>query len=178
MFGVDMKEKTQKKIEIKYINGKTLKALVNYCYSGQIDITSENVLDIVQSASLMRFEHIETECEEFFKEQLTQNRNLWLLIYGMAEKFLFHDLMDLIIRIICKDFRSIMKTMNFCQMGYTLLKRILSSNEIYNVTEEIIFEAAMTWVKFNSVEREPLIPEILKLLRITEIEASVSKLKS
>lgn len=172
MFTGDMQEKDKKDIKIENINGKMLELLINYCYTGQIQITSENVVDLLASASLLNFEGIEDECRRFLEEQLNTMPELWLEIYRIADSYALNGLCDETIRMACECFRTIAKSEDFLNMKFNVLKRILCSNENVGVTEEEIFEATMKWVNFDE-KREKCIPEILKLLRLTKIDVTV-----
>lgn len=156
MFTGDMQEKDQEEIKIEDINGKMLEMLINYCYTGQIQITSENVVDILASASLLNFERIEDECRSFLEEQLKSKPELWLDIYGIADSYALNGLCDEAIRMACESFHIITESADFVNMEFGVLKRILCNNENFDVNEEKIFEATMRWVNFDE-KREKLI---------------------
>lgn len=167
-----MQEKTQKEVQIQEVNGETLKLLVGYCYSGEVEITSENLLDLLASAAPLNFIEIEKKCKQFLAKQLTSKPEIWLKIYHIAEKYAFNDLMDATIRIVCKDFESIAQTNDFHDMEFACLEQILKSNDINDVAEEKIFEAAMEWVNFAE-DRKQFIPKILKMIRLAIIDETV-----
>lgn len=146
--------------------------LVGYCYTGEVEITSENILDLLGSASLLNFVKIEKKCKQFLEKQLTSKPELWLEIYQIAEQYSFSDLMDVSICIVCSNFESIAQTIEFCDMEFACLERILEGNYIYGTKEERIFEAAMKWVNFAE-DREQFIPKILKMIRLVRIDKTV-----
>lgn len=168
-----MREKNQTEIKIKQVSGELLKALVNYCYTGKIEINSENILDLLASASMLRFERIEEKCKNFLEKQLVANPKTSLQIFLIADTYSFTDLVDKSVRILCKNFSFNSKLPYFNEISFEYFKRIIDSDEYFDVTEEEIFEAAMNWVDFNRNDRQKFIPNILKLIRLTQINPTV-----
>lgn len=173
MFTTDMIEKHQKEIKIKQVTGESLKLLVSFCYTGEIEIKSENVVDLLAAASMFRFEKIEEECRKFLEKQLQANVKTSLRIFLIAEIYSFTALSKKSMKIVCNFFAEVSKTLDFNEIMFEFLKRILDSDERFNVTEEEIFEAAMKWVDYNRSKREKCIPNILKLIRLTQISSAV-----
>lgn len=168
-----MIEKHQNKIKIKQVTGKSLKLLVNYCYTGELRINSGNVVDLLAAASLMGFERIKQECEIFFKKELKSNSKSSFEIFSLAQMYSFTELAKKSFEIICGTFNELSKTSEFYEIHFEYLERILDSEEEFDGTEQDIFEAAMRWVDFNRSEREKFIPNILKLIRLTQIDPKV-----
>lgn len=167
-----MKEKNQKEVPILEINGKTLKLLIDYCYGSAIEITSENLVDLLAAASMLNFVEIEKSCKQFLAKQLRSKRELWTKIYQFAEKYSFTDLMESSIRVACEDFQSIRETADFLNLEYSCLERILKSNFLSDVSEQYIFETAMDWVNYLD-ERKQFIPHVLKMIRLVRIDETV-----
>lgn len=168
-----MREKHQKQVRIEELDGSTLKAMIVYCYTGKLKITSENVLKLLQAGSMLMFDLINDEVELFLIKQLHAKPKLCLEIFQIAERFSFDKLIAESLQMIGKCFRCVVKKPIFGEMQFSLLERILQSNSKFLAREEEIFEAAMKWVKCDKENREMLIPEILKSIRLVHIDASV-----
>lgn len=173
MFSVDMKEKKAEEIQIGDVVGDTLKALVNFCYTGKIKITSDNVVRVLSAASMLLFHHIQKECEKHLIDQLMAKPELSLCIYKIAHGYSFPELIRKSFEMIGKNFRSLVKMDFFCAMDYPLLSHILCSDTEVTANEEETFEAAMKWVNFDAENREKFIPDILHSIRLVHIDASV-----
>lgn len=156
------------------MDDNTLKCLIKYCYSGQIQITSTNIFDLFEASTLLRIDNVRKECVHFFKQQLLVEPDSCLDIYLLAEKYLFSDLMDESIHGVRQHIESVSKTIKFRQMDFKFLKRLLQSNELLETTEAEIFEAAMAWVKFRPEQRNEFIPEILKSIRLKRLTLAVN----
>lgn len=176
MFRLDMQERCQEEIVINGVSGATLKSLVNFCYTKIVILNWESVLEILPAASLLSFLWIEEECKCFFAQQLLRSKNapeVCLEILQIAEKYQFDALKEQSYAAFRDNFRSIMKTVAFCELDYPILNQILNSNEPFNAKEQDIFEAAMYWVNFDLNQREAFVPEILRLIRLTQFDYAV-----
>lgn len=172
-FATMLTDSNEKQIQIENVAGDSLESLVNYCYTGKICIHSKNVLDLVATASMLEFEEIQIECKQFLDTQLKSEPKNCLKIYLIADKYSFIDLMLEAVRVICKYFNVITRTMTFYEMNFNAIERILRSDERFSATEQGIFEAAMKWIDFDKINREDFIPDILKLIRFTQIHPTV-----
>lgn len=173
MFTIDMKEKNQNEVKIKLVTGDSLKLLVDFCYTGQIEINSKNIMDLLAATTMFRFEKIQEKCANFLRKQLFANSKTSLYILLIAEMYSFTELAQESLRILCKHFSIVSKLPYFNEIDFDCLKQILDNDEYFDVNERQIFEAAMEWVDYNRSERETLIPNILKLIRLTQISPTV-----
>ena len=65
----------------------------------------------------------------------------------------------------CK-FASISNCEEFLQLSFPDLIEIIKRDEINCASEEVMFEAAMRWIKYNEAERSDLLPEVLSNIRL------------
>lgn len=63
-------------------------------------------------------------------------------------------------------FDSISTSEEFLQLSFADLIEIISRDEINCTSEEVIFEAAIRWVKYNELERSEMLPEVLSKVRL------------
>lgn len=175
MFTLDMVEKYQKEIKLKSISGKALRLIVNYCYTGLIEINPDNVADLLGASSLLGFDKIKNECRKLFRRQLKSDPKLSLTIYTLAQRHSFDDLAERALSNICKHFSLLSRTREFNQIEYSLLEKILDTDHVwFDVTEKEIFQAAEHWVDWDESKRQHYFPDILKMIRLSQIDATVS----
>lgn len=60
--GTDLKE-----ICMYGVNGKSLRLLVDFCYTGEFKITVDNVINLLAAASRYRFVAVEKHCLDFLE---------------------------------------------------------------------------------------------------------------
>ena len=71
MFLSRMKEQYQSKVEIHQFDGKVVKLLIDFMYSGKIDIDSDNVMDLIAVADFLQMEDVKQFCFEFLESIMT-----------------------------------------------------------------------------------------------------------
>lgn len=173
MFTIDMAEKNKKEVIIYNVNGDILEMLIDYCYTGEILITNENVWDLLAAADMLQFTDVKMECECFLKSLLKENSTECLKFYLIAKKYEFKDLVDLAIEIAADIFNVITKTNTFLELPYNALQLILERNKFIESKEESIFSIAMEWIKHDEPNRKKYIANILNLVCLKDMNLEV-----
>ncbi|XP_062507717.1 kelch-like protein 18 [Corticium candelabrum] len=70
MFTTNMAEATQDVVTMKDIDPDVLGRIVEFIYTGHLDVTVDNVQDVLAAASLIQLESAQEICCEFLKEHL------------------------------------------------------------------------------------------------------------
>uniref|UniRef100_A0A4W5NSA7 Kelch like family member 3 n=1 Tax=Hucho hucho TaxID=62062 RepID=A0A4W5NSA7_9TELE len=70
MFTGDMSESKAQQVEIRDVDGQTLKKLVDYIYTAMIEVTEDNVQVLLPAASLLQLMDVRQVCCEFLQSQL------------------------------------------------------------------------------------------------------------
>lgn len=147
------------------INGPTLKSIIEYCYSGKIQITNENVLEIVEAASAMNLLHIEQKCEQFWSENLTTSNCLNTFL--LSDKYSFLELRQKSFEFICEHFGAV-ASIDVLELEFEHFAEILKSETIY-ATEPFIFERSMQWIEYEKKKRSKYAPDLMQLIRMEKI---------
>lgn len=174
MFRSNMKETHETEVPMEEVNGEILEELIEYCYTGRLSITSDNILDLLAVASMLRFEKILQECEVFLKSVLLESPADCLIVHTAAKEYAMTDLVDKSVSIIVDTFESTASNDDFLKISYELLKLILEKTDQIPLKQEDIFKAAMRWVNHDQGNREQFIREILRHIKLEEMSVSVS----
>lgn len=165
----------EQKLRIDEVTGKSLKLLVDFCYTGKIHITADNVLDLLATARVTQFTRIQNECKRFLEQQLKQNPKKFYSVYLISKEYAFTDLTNKTLQMICENFEEVSKSVEFCKFDFDSMKTILGGVEWFDVSEEKIFEAAMQWVEYRKSARNQYVPNILELIRLAQIDVKVKQ---
>lgn len=155
------------------IDGLTLKAIVDYCYDGHIDITAENADNILHAASSMEFPAIEEMVGRFWWSQLGIQNCIEIL--EKAEQYCLMDLWQKALQFFGANFHKLPLD-ELLNVGERILRKMLAFDEIA-VTEEQIFDFVVTWVQRNEKERAEFVPAILKMIRLKHFTPKVSSIQ-
>lgn len=169
LLGPNFKEGKQDEVTISSVDGPTLKAIIDFCYSGDIQITDENAETISETASAMEMVHIEKLCEQFWSENLTESN--CVKIFVLADTYTFTGLRKESFDYICENFEEL-ETGKLQKLKFNHFSELLKSDSIY-AREEFIFQCLVDWVDYHETPRSKYVPELLKSIRLEKISQPV-----
>lgn len=173
MFTNDLKEKHQTEITLKEIHGGNLKTIVDFCYSGRIEINEENMLGLLEIASRLEFTYIENECFRFISELL--NVSNCLAVWTGVDPFAnFRPIVQSAIKVAEDNFVDIVKQHEFSLLRDEKLWILLASDQLNVWCEEEVFNALMTWVEYDEESRSAVVPDLMLAIRLTHLRPKVS----
>lgn len=173
MFASGMAESDKMEIKLHDIAGEALQLLINYCYTGEIEITAGNVELLLPAASQLEFVEIEEECSKFLECFLEKNPLNCISYYAVAELYDFADLMKLSMQLMCKHFTAIKITQDFLEIKPQLLFKLIASNDLNVEREEEVFGAVNSWINYDQNARAKHTVDLFKDIRFTLMEFSV-----
>lgn len=150
------------------IGGSLLKQIVDFCYTGRITLTEENVDDILAAATSMELTMLQEKCHQFWEINFSGDNLVFTL--QRADKYDLMGLRQEALDNICECFESV-PIAELQQLDERLFNAVLSSGSIEG-DETMIFDRLMQWVNGNENDRAPHVPKLfrhieLKLLSMT-----------
>lgn len=175
MFNANFSEKNKDEIKLQEIHGDALDALIDFCYTGRIEIDEWNALHLLQAASRMEFVAIETKCGDFLRKMVSVSNclSIWTEMELLIQ---FEDLVNLAWTFIGDKFVDIVKcSKEFLELNTDYLLALLKRDDLKVCAEEQVFEALVKWVKHDPESRKCYVSELLQAIRFTQIKQEVSK---
>ncbi|CAL1262525.1 unnamed protein product [Larinioides sclopetarius] len=163
MFMHDMVESTQEEITIKEIDPDALELLINFAYSGKVVISTLNVQSLLVGASFLQLIRVRDACCDFLKKRLHPNNVLG--VQSFADALGCTTLVEATNRYIQMYFTEVARSEEFLNLKFEEIKDIVSRDELHITSEEQVFEAVLTWVKFD-LNRTTHLPELLTQVRM------------
>lgn len=164
MFSQDYKEYSKKEIELKEIDATALELLINYAYSGSIRIDTNNCQSIMIGASFLQLIKVRDACADFLIRKFHPINVLGIKSFG--DSLSHANLVTAADKFINQKFAAISTAEEFMQLPFVDLIDIIRRDELNCASEEVIFEAAMRWIKYNEFERSIHLPEVLSKVRL------------
>lgn len=172
MFNGNFKETQLDEIPLPDVNGNQLRTLIDFCYTGVIAITQQNVYDILSVASPLGFTHIEIKCAEFLSNHL--NASNCLTIWAAVDRYLnFKDLVEMAMNYAKVHFVEVIETDEFFELDSNRLLILLTSDDLNVWSEEDVFQAMVNWVIYNEEVRAAHVHELLSAVRFTQLTPNV-----
>ena len=146
------KEKYKNKIIFESLDGKAVKNLIDYMYTGSIDIDDENVMKLLAAADYLQLDDVQTYCFEYLSSNITTDN--WLDILKTAIKYKRDRAKRHTYRYITIQFSEIARTDNFKALSKDNLKDLLSHLIRCLMLESSIYEGIMNWIKHKGDVRK------------------------
>ncbi|KAJ5077472.1 hypothetical protein M0811_05995 [Anaeramoeba ignava] len=147
LFKSKMKEYQENKLILKDVSSSILSSILNYFYSGKIEINLENAVQILIFSSKYLIDDLIGICLNFIKNHLQFETVVDIL--KLSESMNFNQLLDSSYKFISKNFDKFIETPFFLELEENHLNYILSNYEI--LTDEFeLFESIIKWGKHKS----------------------------
>lgn len=172
MFRSELQECGQKEITINGVDGDTLQQLIEYCYSGEITIDSQNIEKIAKAATMLQFAGIEKNCTEFYTTIFRAANCLG--IRDMADMFNMAHLREKAHAFVLEHFLDVSKSDEFLRLDANYLSVLLKDNQLNIQSEGDVFSALMGWAKYDVEDRKRSLDTLLRCVRFKHMEDSVS----
>lgn len=173
MFASGMKETRQSTIELKGVDADGFRLILDYAYSGEVEVTTENVQDLLSAANFLQMANLRDACCDFLEGQLEPGNCLG--IRSFADVHGCGDLARRTDRFICQRFVEVVKSEEFLNLQWTEAKKLLSKDEIQVRSEEFVFEAACSWLHREFTSRQQFAEDVLHTVRLPLLKRSYIK---
>ncbi|KAM9471154.1 kelch-like protein 3 isoform 1-T1 [Clarias gariepinus] len=164
MFTGDMSESKATCIEIRDMDGQTLRKLVDYIYTAEIEVTVDNVQVLLPAASLLQLMEVRQVCCEFLQAQLHPTNCLG--IRAFADLHTCTDLLSQSHAYAEQHFTEVMLGEEFLGLSLQQVCSLISSDKLTVSTEEKVFEAMITWIKHDKEARLEHMPKLMEHVRL------------
>lgn len=174
MFTSDLKESREIRISFSDVSAWTLKRIIDYAYSGQLEITHDNAQEMLAAGNHFEYPRIVEACAEFLRRQLHPSNCLEMENFATLHNCT--KLQQGAHTYILENFSNVVEYDEFLELTLERLKQFISSDLIDVRNEEIVYEAVMRWVKFDVDERRSYLPELLNEVRLGVLDMSSLRL--
>ncbi|KAL1502542.1 hypothetical protein ABEB36_007670 [Hypothenemus hampei] len=164
MFTGSLSNNDQREITLVDIDGDVLQAVVNYCYTGTIEIREDNVETLLTTACLMLLHEVVEACSRFLSHQLHPSNCLGIAIF--AEHQLCTSLLNEAKAYTHQHFMQVILNQEFLQLNLEQIHDLLSSDDLNVSSEEEIFSALLSWIQHDPIERKKHISALLASVKL------------
>nr|VZI44886.1 unnamed protein product [Spirometra erinaceieuropaei] len=143
-------------------------SLLQYVYTGQLEVTQANAMGIVMFAKMMRLSNLENWGVQFMTNRV--NLENLATTWDFAKSMRMGSLLETCINLMQAQFRSIVSSDLFVRLPADTVLTLLQNDNLSVDSEEDVFEAISSWVAAGDKEcdNERLrlhAPEMLKEVR-------------
>ncbi|XP_034619459.1 kelch-like protein 38 isoform X2 [Trachemys scripta elegans] len=163
MFCNNFKESCQAKVDLKGIDSNILYQIVLYVYTGEILITAENVLYLMEATSMLQYIKLFQACSLYLQDQLTPENCLSMI--RLSEIFNCQNLNKKAKEMALKYFPEVASSEDLKELCALELINYLGDDELCG-EEEQVFETLMVWIRHDLQARQGYIQDLFKKVRL------------
>ncbi|XP_063701490.1 kelch-like protein 5 [Culicoides brevitarsis] len=170
MFCGNLREATEQEITLQEMDGDSLFQLIQYCYTGTIDLREETVEKLLANACLLQLTTVSQACCNFLARQLHPSNCLGFALF--AEQQGCKSLLDLAHAYTCQKFMQVCKNQEFYDLNKDQLAALLKSDDLNVPSEKEVFFALTEWIQHDTPNRKKYLAELLALIKLPLLEPS------
>ncbi len=151
-------------LEIEGISFVTLKIIVSYLYTGNINITLENAGDVISFCKTLKLSSAYDTCEAFLKEQANPANCIGL--HRMAIRNNVKELKEKAREVMTNDFKDVVSGPEFLNMSADEVEKYIQNEKLRIPNEDVVYHAVISWIRHQPEQREPYFSQIVKSVRL------------
>ena len=152
MFDLELKEKYQNPVQVNGVDGKAVKALIDFMYCGEVKINNENVMELLAACDYLLLDEVKQFCFEFLESVLSSDN--WFVVLNAAKLYQNEDIESHVYEYMSKTLNEVMQTHEFKSLSKDDLVGHFSKLNRSYFTEALIFEGIVIWSKHDLVNRK------------------------
>lgn len=163
-FTEDGKEvENTKEVVLEDVNPSILDMIIQYLYSAEIDLTDDNVQDIIAVANRFQIPSVFTVCVNYLQKKLSLGN--CLAIFRMGLVLSCPRLAIAARNYIADRFELLYKEEEFLKLAAHELFAIIGGDSLNVEREELVFEAVMAWVRHDREKRLKVLKDAFNCIR-------------
>ena len=164
MFTNHMLESKQEYVTLSDMDEDSIQEIVDFAYTGNIDIHEDNVQQLLKASSMLQLSEIVTACCSFLKGQLHATNCLGIATFAQAHGCT--SLGDRAMEYVQENFSEVVEGEEFLQLSHDNVQALLSSDLIQVSSEESVFEAMYKWLIHDLPSRRQHALPLLHCVRL------------
>ena len=149
----DMKESKERLIRLEDMSKVAIQELLDYLYTGQVDVTQHNAFDLLKIADFLVIPSLKEVSSNFIIQSLSSSN--CFMAYYLAVNYRCFELQEKARDFIYANFTRVVEHEDFLNLTINEVEEWISSDEIRVRGKEDVFEAIVKWVEQKgSGERE------------------------
>jgi len=166
MFAGALKESwSHEKIRINEVDGKSFNTLIEYSYTGNVDVNQKNVLILLKTADLLQFDSVRHLCSEFLVAELSPSNCLDMS--NLAQSIGMWELLERSRLYLLENVGQVAKCIpTFFKLGLDEFEVLLNSENLLVPKEETVLELILSWIKYDTEERMAHLNRLIHLVKL------------
>ena len=163
LFTKPWKESHQEKVHLKDVSVWTLKRLIDFMYTGNLQLSVDTAQDMLSAGNLFQLHHVVEATKKFIAERLDFTNCLG--IEQFANLHCCDDLEQDAHKCALENFQVVTDGVEFLCLSVDRVEEYLRLDDIDVTSEEQVFEIAMRWLNYDPPNRAHFACRLLTCVR-------------
>ena len=150
-----MQETRANSIELKGVSAQGLQAVINFIYSGELNLSLNNICEILRAVSHLQVQFALKLCEDYLIEETRVENCIEML--QLAEMFSISNVKVAVNRYILRNFDKLILSDQYKKLTLEQMVYFLQSNKLRLYPEIRVFLACINWLR-NYFYSNPELP--------------------
>ncbi|XP_078000038.1 kelch-like protein 7 [Glandiceps talaboti] len=172
MFTTEMMESRSKEVEIKEVEFHALDKLVEYMYTGVLDVNRDNVQDLLSAACMLHMIEVKDICTNCLQRYIDVTNCLGVWMF--SDLHCLTELHNKTAHLFKSRFSTIIQQQEFLMLTKTRLQEILTCDDLSLGTkgEDIVLESVLKWIEYDLSNRQEDLIDLLSSVRLHLVSMS------
>ncbi|XP_061903088.1 actin-binding protein IPP isoform X1 [Entelurus aequoreus] len=163
LFSLGMSEAAKEEVEILGVDGDAFEVLLGFVYTGAINVTVDNVQELMLAADMLQLNEIVSICGDFLKGQMDSSNCVGM--FQFLEQIACVTMLEFSENYIHGHFLEVCIGDEFKGLAKDQIVKLLKSEELRIEDEYQVFTAAMDWLLHDVGKRKKYVVEVLEPVR-------------
>ena len=141
-----------------------LSKVVDYIYTGEIQLTADNVERFVIACDVLHLNTLKTACESFMVKQVEPANCIRL--WKLSALYQLKELQKHANRIMTSEFKSVAFVDEFKELSCSELIELIKDDGVNVEDENVVFESVLRWVQHDIDARKAVFEVIMEHVRL------------
>ena len=169
MFTCGFEESTSPVVQLT-MEPDTLSSIVEYVYTGVIQLTDDNVESLVKACDHLHLDSLKAACDKFMLKHVEPTNCVGF--YQFAKMYRIDELKQKAIQVMCGQFKSVARSEEFKHLSCDELIHLIKQNDVDVDSEDIVCESVLGWVRHDLENRRSALDTIIQYVRLPYCSSS------
>ena len=166
MFLTNSREKQNIRVEIHSCNEASVKTVIQYIYTGCIDIDGDSALPLLETANFLQMEDIKRFCFEFLESSLTVDT--CIMVFQASFLYWNPSYLTETYHLIGENFDYVIETENFKNLTEDEFSTLLPKLDPRKVQDQSIYFAVINWTRQDESRKQDF-PSLFLNLKLSKL---------
>ncbi|XP_048765786.1 kelch-like protein 26 [Ostrea edulis] len=164
MLTSNMKECHEDIVELKGISANGLKIIVDFAYTGELKLNTQNVEDVLSAATHLQVSDAMDLCSKYLEASISVRNCVDIL--NIAELYSLVSLCQASRQFMLHNFEELAESEQYSMMNNVQLAQLLAENSLRVSSEFLLFNLVLKWIRYDPGEREQFVSVLIENIKL------------